>query len=245
MMNSMTNRLGIYMLKLIYVTILFFSVQMYAAEMQLINTTGSAEKYIEPNMVVVSVETYGRSDQAKIAQDRQATEYKRVKAAVEKFKIKKEDFLTEGMSLTPEYKYDEKSQSNRTIGFKVVHQTKIIIRQKNDVGAFLDSVSSVGKADSSGVVVNSIAWDNDNRKSMSDSLVSEAVMDARKKAELLASAAGVKIKAVQSMSYYESTVMNDAPMRGTASLMSKRTETELGTGTIRVKTEVNAQYRIE
>lgn len=235
------------MIKFISAVLLLLSLQAAAVEMQLINITGSAEKYIEPNMVVVSVETYGRSDQAKLAQDRQAAEYKRVKAAVEKFKIKKEDFLTEGMSLTPEYKYDEKTQSNRTIGFKVIHQSKIIIRQKSDVGAFLDSVSSVTKADTAGVVINAIAWDSDNRKTAADSLVAEAVADARKKADLLASAAGVKIRSVQSMSYSDNLMMMDSSptMRTAAGLMLKRNETELGTGTIRVKIDVNLQYKIE
>jgi uncharacterized protein YggE len=235
------------MLKFIGLSILCLSLQVVAADIQMITTTGLAEKYIEPNMVVISIETFGKSEQAKLAQDRQSNEYKRIKASVEKFKIKKEDFLTEGMSLTPEYKYDERTQSNRTIGYKVVHQSKIVIRQKSDVGAFLDSITSNSKIDNAGVVVNSISWDNDGRKSVSDSLVTEAVADARKKAELLAVAAGVKIKAVQSISYSESGLMESMPVfKGRAMSHADRSGgTELGAGTIKVRTEVSAQYRIE
>ena len=223
-----------------------FSVQAIAIDLQLINTVGTAEKYVEPNMVIISIETYGRSDQAKTAQERQALEYKRIKNAVEKFKIKKEDFITEGLSLNPEYKYDEKSQSNKTIGFKVSHQSKIVLRMKSDIGIFLDNLSSSAKIENSGLIISSISWDIDNRKNIQDNLISLAVADARKKADLLAVAAGVKIKSVHSINYSESNSSDPGPRNFEMKSFAARNDTtELGSGTVKIKTEVSLQYLID
>lgn len=238
------------MFKVILVVFLaLVSSAVMAADLQLIHTTGVAEKYVDPNMVIISVEAYGQAEFAKAAQEKQAAEYQRVKAVVDKFKIKKEEFLTENLSLTPQYRYDEKTQMNKTIGFKASHQIKIILKQKNDAGAFLDTISSGNKSDKSGVIINSIAWDNDSRKSISENLISEAVADARSKADRLASAAGVKIKAVQTIAYSEAadTTTNYpvAARMAFKSASSGGAATELGSGQIKVRTEVSLQYRIE
>jgi uncharacterized protein len=218
------------------------------AELQLINTSGYAEKFIDPNMLVILIETFGKSEQAKVAQELQASEYARVKKTVEEFKIKKEDFLTENMSLSPEYRYDEKTQSQKTVGFRVSHQIKIIIREVKKSGEFIDAISSASKIDNAGVNISSISWDNDTRKEVTDELITEAVADARKKADLLAKAANVKIQGVQNINYGASTSSGGgrevASYRG-SKMMADSIATELGTGTIKIHTDVGLQYRVD
>lgn len=218
------------------------------ADPALINISGSAEKFIDPNMLVVAIEVYGKSDQAKVAQDLQATEYARVKKSVEQFKIKNDDFVTENMSLTPEYRYDDKSQSQKTVGFLVSHQIRIVIREIKKAGEFLDVLSSSNKIDNAGVNINSIEWDNDSRKSVLDSLIADAVADARKKADLLAKASDVHIKGIQSMSYNEPNYGGGRPQFAKTKMAfdgASRASTELGKGTIMVRADVNIQYMIE
>jgi uncharacterized protein len=215
--------------------------------LRLIQVSGTAEKYVDPNMVIVSVETFGRSEHAKAAQEKQALEFQRVKKVIEKFKIKKEDFLTENINLTPEYKYDEKSQTNKTIGFRVSHQIKVILRLKEDIGSLLDALSSNAKIESSGLSIQSIAWDNDKRKSYSEDLIQEAVKDGQQKAERLALASGVKIAGVQTIHYSESNsvVFPEASFKRSSAMMDSRTGTELGNSSIKIRTDVSLQYRIQ
>ncbi len=219
------------------------------AEPQLINTSGYAEKFIDPNMLVISLEIFGKSEQAKMAQELQANEYDRIKMAVETFKIKKEDFVTENMTLNPEYRYDEKTQSQKTVGFKVSHQMRIIIREIKKSGEFIDAISSASKIDHAGVNISSIAWDNDKRKEVSESLITEAVADARKKADLLAKAADVKIYGVHSINYAEPSFGGGREMTGgyRAKMMAAdmTSPTELGSGAIKIRTDVNIQYKVD
>ncbi len=245
MMNLMASK------KIFFAVITLLSILHVNAsqDLALINTSGVAEKYIEPNLVIISIEAFGRSEFAKMAQEKQALEFQKLKKTIEKFKVKKEDFLTENISLTPEYKYDEKAQINRTVGFRVSHQLKIVLRQKEEAGSILDSLSSTAKSDSSGVTINSISWDFDKRKTMTEDLIQEAVADAKQKAERLAKAAGVRLKAVQTINYSDVSVNMPTTERFMSKAMSadfsRSTSTELAGGSIKLRTEVNVQYRIE
>jgi hypothetical protein len=219
------------------------------SEPQLINTSGYAEKFIDPNMLVISLEIFGKSEQAQLAQELQANEYARIKTAVETFKIKKEDFITENMTLNPEYRYDEKTQSQKTVGFKVSHQMRIIIREIKKSGEFIDAISSASKIDHAGVNISSIAWDNDTRKEVSESLISDAVADARKKADLLARAADVKIQGVHSINYVEPSFGGGREVNGgyRAKMMAADVSapTELSSGAIKIRADVSIQYKVD
>ncbi|MBC7457045.1 MAG: SIMPL domain-containing protein [Bdellovibrionaceae bacterium] len=219
------------------------------SEPQLINTSGYAEKFIDPNMLVISVEIFGKSEQAKVAQELQASEYARIKTTVETFKIKKEDFITENMTLSPEYRYDEKAQSQKTIGFRASHQIKIIMREIKKSGEFIDAISSASKIDNAGVNISSISWDNDTRKEVSESLIAEAVADARKKANLLAKAADVTIQGVHSINYSESNFGGGKEMgagyRSKMMAAEASAQTELGNGAIKIRTDVSLQYKVD
>lgn len=236
------------MIKNILFLICISGTALAGGDLSLINVNGVAEKYVDPNMSVISIETYGRAEQAKLAQERQANEFQKVKKVIEKFKVKKEDFITENMSLNPEYKYDEKTQSNRTTGFKVSHRLKVVLRSTENTGAFLDAITSSGKIDNSGLIIESIGWDYDKRKVISEQLIQDAVADARRKADRLAAAAGVKIKSVQTINYSESSapsVRNEVFMAKSVRSFSDSAPTELGSGAVKILTEVSLQYRIE
>jgi uncharacterized protein YggE len=219
------------------------------AEPQLINTSGYAEKFIDPNMLVISIETFGKSEQAKVAQELQASEYARIKTAVESFKIKKEDFITENMTLSPEYHYDEKTQSQKTVGFRVSHQIRIVIREIKKSGEFIDAISSTSKIENAGVNISSISWDNDTRKEVSESLIADAVADARKKANLLAKAADVSIQGVHSINYSEPSFGGGREMnvgyKAKMMVADVSSSTELGNGAIKIRTEVSVQYKVD
>lgn len=213
----------------------------------LIHVTGVAEKYVEPNMVIVNLEVYGKSEQAKLAQERQANEFRKVKNVIEKYKIKKDDFATTDLSLQPETRYDEKTRSNKTVGYRVSHQLSIVLRQKNEIGSLLDSLVTNAKTDASGININSISWDNDGRKAIAQSLINDAVSDAKKKADQLASAAGVKIKGVQTISY-EANNISSALQRESVMMFKSAAPginaTELEAGAVKVRTQVSLQYII-
>lgn len=231
-------------------TILFFSANIFAAsEPALISVNGIAERSIEPNMVVLNIEIFGKSLQAKTAQVLQSKEFNRIKVIVEKYKIKKDEFTTENYSINPEYVYDQKTQQNKISGYRVSHQIKIISKKTEDAGELVDALTSTSKVESAGVVLQSIAWDSDKKALAETQAMIEAVKVAQSKADTLAKASGSKIKNIHLISHqssFEGIVrpqMENLRAKSFA-LSDAQASTTLSSGQIKVRTEVLMQFEI-
>ena len=215
------------------------------ADAHIIAVSGSAEKSLEPNMITLTVEIWSKNSTAKQAQALAATEYQRVKKVFENFKIKKEDINTDSYSLNPEYIYDAKTQQNKMVGFRAVQALNVTFRKVEDAGSFLDALSTAEKKDA-GVNINNLRWDSDKRASVEVAGLGDAVQNARLKADEIAKAAGVKIKAVARISHNVSSDNPPVPFRGGMMKMSASTNapTELAAGAIKIHVEVQAEYEI-
>lgn len=217
------------------------------SDRHLIMVSGSAEKTVEPNLVVVQLESWAKAPSAKKAQEQQATQYTALKSSLDKFKIKKEDIRTEGYSVSPEYTYDQKAQVNRITGYRVSHRISVIYRKTEDAGSFLDSLVS-GKSDGAGVSVQSLSWDYDKKATVESATLGDAVRDARSKAEELAAAAGVRIKAVHKIQHTSYAPPVAQPMYEKAMMRMSADgagpSTELSSGQIKVRVDVQMEFEI-
>ena len=217
----------------------------------LITVSTTAEKSIDPTMAVIQLESFGKAKQAKIAQDLQAKEYSRVKNIIEKFKIKKEDFVTQNYNIQPEYTYDQKTQNNKLTGYRASHQIRVTLKKIDSVGEFLDALTSQSSVESAGVTVQGIEWDSDKKASAETAAMVDAVKIARQKAEDLANAAGVKIKSTYSISHSSSQIGIIRPQMemARAKMMSYAAdsggETEVNGQSIKVRAEVTLQFLIK
>ena len=215
---------------------------------QLISVNGIAERSVEPNMVILNLESFGKASTAKQAQDLQAKEYQRIKIVIEKYKIKKDDFTTENFSINPESVYDQKTQTNKIVGYRVSHQIKVTHKKTDDAGQLIDALTSNSKLDSAGINVQSIAWDSDKKSAAESLAMVDAVQSARDKAESLAKAAGVKIKNVYLISHQGSAEPVFRAFEGAARIKSMdfggSASTAVSGGQIKVKTEVLMQFEI-
>lgn len=217
-----------------------------AADIHLIMVNGVAERSIEPNMLVLRVESWAKAPNAKKAQELQASQYSKLKNSLEKFKIKKEDVQTDSYNVYPEYFYDQKNQTNRIVGYRVSHTFSVIYRNVGTAGDFLDQiVKSAG--DISGVNINGVAWDSDQKAEAELALLKEAVKAAKDRANELAKAAGVTIKATHKIQNNAVIVQGPQPFMEKAAtmMMSDRTApTELSGGQIKVRAEVQMEFEI-
>lgn len=218
------------------------------AEEHSIIVNGSAEKSLDPNMVIMNVEIWSKAATAKQAQQLAANQYKQVKKTFEDFKIKKEDIQTDNYSLNPEYIYDQKAQQNKMVGFRVVNNVMVTMRKVEDVGNFLDALVVEKRDTDVGVNVNNISWDSDQRSKMETAALADAVRSAKSKADEIAKAAGVKIKTVVRISHGAANVRPPMPIaRGGFAMkaaMMDSAPTELSAGQIKVRVDVTAEYEI-
>ncbi len=214
---------------------------------QLISVNGIGERSVDPNIVIINLEIFGKSVAAKAAQDLQAKEYNRIKSIVEKFKIKKDDFITQNFSINPEYTYDPKTQISKLSGYRVSHQVQMTYKKVDDAGQLIDALTSTAKVDTAGVQIQSISWDSDKKSPAESEAMIDAVQAAKDKAEKLAKAAGVKIKNVYLISQTsgsESVVPVFSGNMKAMAMESVHTATAVQGGQIKVKSEVLMQFEI-
>ncbi len=215
------------------------------SEESLIAVTGLAEKSIDPNMVKIQLEVWGKSPQAKIAQESAAHEYQRVKALVEKYKIKKEDFETTSYNLVPEYNYDK--GTSRIVGHRASHSILINLRKTEEAGAFVDALTSSSKSNMSAVSVQSLTWDYDKKSQIEMALLADAVKDARSQADELAKASGTKIKRVYRLSRIVAGG-SFVPSGRSSKFMGQEAalaSTEMAAGPVKIQVYVAAEYEIQ
>ncbi|MFS4457844.1 SIMPL domain-containing protein [Bdellovibrio sp. HCB2-146] len=214
---------------------------------KLIVVTGVAERGIDPNMVAMNIEIWGKAATAKQAQSLAAVQYKNAKKVFDDYKIKKEDIQTEQYSLNPEYVYDNKTQQNKMVGFRVAHNVSVVLKKVEDAGAFLDALVTEKKSMDSGINVNSITWDSDKRSQTETAALTDAVKMAKAKADEIAKAAGVRITGVSKISHTPSSGGGPIPMVRAYSMknaMAEAASTDLSGGQIKVRVDVTAEYEI-
>ena len=217
------------------------------AETSVIAVNGFAEKSVDPNMVVLQIEIWGKSTQAKVAQENVAKEYQRIKSVTDKFKIKKEDLQTQGYHLAPEYNYDKGTQ--RIVGHRAIHAISMTLRKTEDAGALIDALSSNAKMEVGGVNIQSINWDYDKRGSIELTLLSEAVKNAKLEADELAKASNSKIKRVFKLSRVADMnlpvpVMSRS-MKAMADSQEMASASEVSAGPVKIKVQVYIEYAIQ
>jgi len=117
-----------------------------------------------------------------------------VVAAVRKAGIAERDIQTAGLSLQPQYRY-ENNQPPALTGYQATNTVSLRIRKLADTGRLLDALVAVG--------ANQLSGPNfrvDGADAALDEARTAAVATARARAELYAKAAGVHIKRIVSIS---------------------------------------------
>lgn len=231
-----------------FVLVIFVSVVSKAAEdRHLISVNGIAETMVDPNLLTLQIDSWAKGSTAKVAQEGQAIQYKKILNVIEKFKIKKEDFKTENFSVNPEYVYDTKSRRNKITSYITSHQISIVFKKIEEVGALVDGLVASGKNDaSSGVSIQNLIWDTDKRNVYETATIQSAVSSARARAEELAQAAGVKIKAVHRIIHNNYTPERtfSMAMKSREAMEDAAPQTVLSPGKIKIRVEVQMEFEI-
>lgn len=218
-----------------------------AQDPRLISVSGFAEGSQEPDMARVQVNVWGKADGAKAAQMLANEENEHFKKVIARFDLKKQDLSTTGYDLTPEYKWEEKTNSNKIIGYTANQSIRVTLKKTEVVGKFLDELIKEGKSTKSGIMVQGVAWDLEKREEMEKNLLAAAVKNAEDTAQILAKAARVKIKYIYRLT--PQSFNPPVPMFAAAPMMKSMDggarETTVFSGEIKVRAQVSADFEIE
>jgi uncharacterized protein YggE len=154
---------------------------------KLITVTGEGTVAAVPDSAVIRLGVSSQGKTARAASDANAKEMTGVLAAIKETGVADRDIQTTSLSLQPQYEQN-KPGAARLIGFQANNQVTVKIRDIANLPSVLDRAITAGANEMSGIefVVSEQAKLLDNARTA-------AIADARRKAELYAAAAGLKI----------------------------------------------------
>ncbi|HEX5211758.1 MAG TPA: SIMPL domain-containing protein [Pseudolabrys sp.] len=161
---------------------------------KLITVTGEGTAAAVPDSAVIRLGVSSQGKTARAASDANAKEMTGVLAAIKETGVADRDIQTTSLSLQPQYEQN-KPGAARLIGFQANNQVTVKIRDIANLPSVLDRAIAAGANEMSGIefVVSEQA-------KLLDKARTDAIAEARRKAELYATAAGMKVGRVMAIS---------------------------------------------
>ncbi len=171
----------------------FFAGPALAAD-KLLTVTGDATVNVAPDTAVIRIGVTTTAKTAREASEGNARQATAVLAAIKESGIGDRDVQTSRLSLQPQYD-QSKAGPARLLGFQVTNQLTVKFHDIAKLPGFLDRAIAAGANEMSG-----IEFIVSEQSKLLDQARDDAVADARRKAELYAKAAGVKVGQVVTIS---------------------------------------------
>ena len=165
-----------------------------AASGATITVTGSASVTLKADYARISV---GVSTSAKTVEEATQQNSNTIFAVIEALKtagVQEDDIATSNYSVHAEYDYSSFGEQKLT-GYNVTNQLTVIIRDMEHIGATLDKATAAGANE-----IYSLQFLSTKADEAQDEATVYAVQDAMRRANLLASAAGLKLGGIVSIS---------------------------------------------
>jgi uncharacterized protein len=151
-----------------------------------VSATGSVTA--EPDVAYVSVGVIVDGDTAKDALARNGTVMTKVLEGLKGQGISSRDIQTTGVNVEPRYAQGKDGLPAAVVGYRVVNQVRLAVREVARLGEILDAAVALGANQ-----VHSISFDVASGEALRDEARKQAVANARRRAELYAAAAGVRL----------------------------------------------------
>ncbi len=159
-----------------------------------ITVSGEGTIQISPDIAELSFGvTTGVQTTAKIASDKVATDMQKILTAVKAAGVLEKDITTESFQLNPSYDWTDGRQRLR--GYEATQSLRVKVRDLPKVGDVLTAATDNGANQAGGV-----QFTLDNPEGKKDEARTEAITNAKKKAEALATQLGQTLGDVQSFS---------------------------------------------
>jgi uncharacterized protein len=152
--------------------------------------SGHGEVRAAPDFAILSLGVFKNAPTAKEALDANTEAMNAVIAALKAAGIDAKDIQTSNFMVNPRYDYQNDGSASTPIshGFDVSNTVTVIVKQLGDVGRILDQAVSAGANQ-----VNSISFGLKKAEMAMDEARKFAVIEAKRKADLLAQASGVTL----------------------------------------------------
>jgi uncharacterized protein len=201
-----------------------------------VSVSGMAELDAEPDLARVTLGVEARRPAMQDARAAVAATVDRVLALTRELKIDPKRVNATRLQVQPDYRWDEKSNTQVLLGYFVRRQVEVELTDLDQLGPLLERAIDAGVNQVSDPVL-----DSSRRKDLEREAMAKAVEDARLNAETLARAAGVKLGTVRTLSGSGSAP--PMPMyRATMAAAAQKAEDSYQLGEMKFSASVNAEY---
>lgn len=164
-------------------------------EVPTLSANGEGIAYATPDIAVVSIGVTTRGATAAEALSANSADLAKVIESIRGEGVEDKDIGTSGLNIHPVYEKPAKdapqTEAPKIIGYNVSNEVRVTIRDLESSGSILDKVVSAGANQ-----MNGISFDNADRSVSQDDAIKAAIADAKRKGEIMAEAAGVKLKRI-------------------------------------------------
>ena len=158
----------------------------------------SAERYVsvsatgsvaaDPDMASISTGVIVEADTAKEALARNSTVMAKLIDGLKALGIAPADIQTTSLNVEPRYVQAKDGRPATINGYRVVNQVRLTVREVKRLGEILDGAIALGANQ-----INGIAFDVSNAETLKDEARKLAMVNAKRRAELFAMAAGAQL----------------------------------------------------
>lgn len=167
---------------------MFFAAVAVAEQAQ-ITVIGQGQIKVAPDMANITMGVTIQGKTASNALDKNSALMTEVIAALKGADIADKDIQTTNLNLQPIWNHRQNNgQAPKVEGYRGMNNVTVHVRELDDLGAILDVVTKTGASN-----FNGLQFDITDRKEATDQARIHAIQDARAKAELYATAAGVTL----------------------------------------------------
>lgn len=184
-------------------------------ELRTVSVSADAEVKSNPDKVSVLL---GISERGKVLADvKKATDdqLNSLFAIAKDLGIEEKDMQTTYSAVQPEYRYDEPTSRQVMDGYSVTHNVTVTLRKIETLGQFTEAVLTAGIDE-----IQNVSYGLENEEALKESALKLAVEKAKRKADVLASAAGAKTGRVVAINESGAFIPQPRPMMMKASMMA-------------------------
>jgi hypothetical protein len=199
-----------------------------------VSATGSVAA--EPDIAHVTAGVIAEAETAKEAIARNSAAMAKVVSALKGAGIAPKDLQTTSLHVEPRYTQAKDGRPATISGYRVSNQVRLTVRDVKKLGDVLDQAIAAGANQ-----ISRIGFDVSSAETVKDEARKQAMANARRRAELYAAAAGVKLGAVLRIS--ES--VSDVSPRESVSPRAMAASVPIEAGTRVLEVEVHVTYALQ
>ena len=211
-----------------------------AAAERLITLSATGEVTAKPDTAFINsgVTTTARKADEALAQNSQAMN--RIVDALIELGLDEHDIKTVNFSISPQQKYYSDGRTPLITGYRVYNAARIRVRRIADISKILDQIVKLGSNQ-----VTGIKFSVDDKDALLDEARRRAIREARRRAQLYAKAAGVKLGRVMAITEQGARLPTPRPMMARQMRPSARSAPPIQPGTQKWSVTVSVSFSLE